>query len=149
MMKLLRTDSDNTDFRNLVTELDKDLSIRNGESNEFYVQFNKIVGIKYAVVTYQDGLAVGCGAIKHYAVDTMEVKRMFVRPDYRGKGIAGVVLRELEDWTKELGYLRCILETDKMQPEAIALYRKNGYNIIPNYDQYAEDDKSVCFEKKL
>jgi putative acetyltransferase len=147
MILCIRTDSDNADFRKLVAELDADLKIRDGEDNAFYAQFNKIAKIKYAIVAYEDKIPVGCGAVKEYSEDTMEVKRMYVLPDYRGKGIAAKILTELEIWAKELGHTRCILETGKRQPEAIALYNKSGYKIIPNYGQYGNVGNSVCFEK--
>jgi putative acetyltransferase len=92
---------------------------------------------------------VGSGAIRELSPDTMEVKRMFVLPDRRGKGIASVILQALETWSTELGYKKCILETGKNQPEAIALYKKRHYKIIPNYGQYQSMDNSVCFEKEL
>lgn len=148
-MQIIRTDSDHPDFRALVTLLDQDLAIRDGEDHAFYQQFNKIDKIKHVVVAYLETQALGCGAIRAYAPDTIEVKRMFVLPENRGKGIAGAVLTELETWAAELGYLRCILETGQMQPEAIRLYQKAGYAIIANYGQYAGVENSVCMEKML
>jgi putative acetyltransferase len=154
MYLLKRTNSDDLDFQSLVVELDKDLAIRDGEDHSFFAQFNKIASIKHVVVAYQEGNAVGCGAIKEYESDLvnekiMEVKRMFVPLEIRGNGIASIVLKELESWAKELGYQKCILETGLKQPEAIALYKKNNYNLIQNYGQYAEVKSSVCFEKVI
>jgi len=149
MLTLLRTDSSNTDFIALVKELDADLAIRDGADHAFYDQFNKITNIKNVLVAYENETPVGCGALKEYASDTMEVKRMYVPPALRGKGIASIVLAALEKWAKELNYKKCILETGKKQPEAIALYNKNGYSIIPNYGQYENVKNSVCFEKVL
>jgi putative acetyltransferase len=149
MLRLHRTDATNIHFRHLVAELDAELSVRNGESNAFYMQFNKLDGIHHAVVLYQNNMPVACGAIKHYDNQAMEVKRMFVLPAYRGKGLAKEVLQELETWTAELNYSACILETGLMQPEAIALYKKCNYSIIPNYGQYIGDEKSVCFRKEF
>ena len=94
-------------------------------------------------------MPVGCGAMKEYSPITMEVKRMYTNPESRGMGIATFVLNELEKWALELGYEKCILETGKRQPEAIALYKKNGYLSIPNYGQYVGIENSVCFEKSL
>lgn len=148
-MKLTRTNSDNLDFQKLVEALDADLKIRDGEDNVFYAQFNKITAIKHAIVAFDGDLPVGCGAIKQYSDDTMEVKRMYVLPTKRGHGIAASILGELESWTKELNYARCVLETGQKQPEAIALYKKQGYQIIPNYGQYEGVENSVCFEKIL
>lgn len=149
MIHLLRTDSSNTDFQKLVVLLDADLKIRDGEDHAFYSQYNKIQAIKHVVVAYQNDEPVGCGAIKEYEPGTMEVKRMYVSENKRGSGIASAVLKELEIWAQQMGYNKCILETGIRQPEAIALYKKNNYKIIPNYGQYKGIEDSVCFEKIL
>ncbi len=149
-MKLIRTDSNNPDFVELVKQLDADLAIRDGDDHAFYDQFNKLDAIKHTVVAYNEAnRAVGCGAIKQFETGTMEVKRMFVPLEERGKGIAGEILKELEIWAKELGNDKCILETGIKQPEAISLYKKSGYRFIDNYGQYAVVENSVCFEKLL
>jgi len=149
MIQLERTTSKNLDFQKLVAELDKDLAIRDGDDHAFYAQFNKIYTIKHVVVAKLDNQVIGCGAIKAYDDSTMEVKRMFVDPEFRGKGIASIVLGELENWCSELGMKRCILETGENQHEAIALYHKNNYQIISNYGQYEGVEASFCFEKIL
>ena len=149
MLKIIRTNSDNPNFISLVKLLDADLAERDGEDHPFYAQFNKIDKIKYAVVAYENEKSVSCGAIKEFSPNTMEVKRMYTLPEFRGKGIATKVLIELEKWTKELGYEMCILETGKKQPEAIALYKKTGYKLIPNYGQYEKAENSVCFKKEI
>lgn len=149
MIDIKRSNSQNNDFIRLVSFLDADLAIRDGDDHAFYSQFNKIDHIKYVVLAYDGRDAVGCGAIKEYEPKIMEIKRMFVIPEYRGKGVASKVLKELENWTRELLFEKCILETGVKQPEAIGLYQKNGYQFIPNYGQYAGVKESVCFEKKV
>ena len=149
MWNIIRTDSKNELFQRLVKDLDADLKIRDGAEHNFYAQFNKIDHINHAVVAVDNDIAVGCGAIKAFSEHCMEVKRMYVLPEYRGKGVASDVLKSLEIWAKELGYATCILETGMKQPEAIALYKKNGYSIIPNYGQYQNVENSICFEKLL
>lgn len=149
MLSLFRTNSQNADFMGLVKLLDGGLAVTDGEDHAFYNKFNKIDSIKYVTVAYENGQAVGCGAIKEFAQDTMEVKRMFVSEPHRGKGIAGKIIAELETWAAELGYSKCVLETGKRQVEAVALYTKCGYTIIPNYGQYIGMDNSLCFEKEL
>lgn len=144
-----RTTSDNPDFQALVVLLDRDLAIRDGEDHAFYAQFNKIDSIKNVIVYYDEGTALGCGAFKKYDAETVEIKRMFVIPEHRGKGIAHAVLTELELWAAELGYSHCILETGIKQPEAIGLYQKSGYTIIPNYGQYENVENSVCMSKTI
>ena len=149
MIQLTRTDSYNTDFIELVKLLDADLAVRDGDEHPFYDQFNKLDSIKNVVVAYENNNPVGCGAIKAYNPTTMEIKRMYTSVEYRGKGIAGKLLAELETWATELLYEKCILETGIRQPEAIALYKKHGYHLIANYGQYAGMESSICFEKKL
>ncbi|MFH7014693.1 GNAT family N-acetyltransferase [Flavobacterium sp. FlaQc-47] len=149
MTRLKRTNSDDIDFINLVVLLDQDLKIRDGEDHSFYNQFNKIDKIKHAIVFYENDIAVGCGAFREKESDTVEIKRMFVHPEHRKKGIASQVLNALELWAAELNYPYTILETGKKQPEAIALYQKSGYTIIPNYPPYEQMDNSVCMKKTL
>ena len=149
MITLKRTNSEDIDFQALVSELDKDLSIRDGADHAFFAQFNKTTSIRHVVIAYNGGEPVGCGAVKQYDMQTMEVKRMFVPLRHRGLGIATLILKELEKWSKELGYKKCILETGKKQPEAIKLYHKNNYQIISNFGQYAGVESSVCFEKRI
>ncbi len=149
MIKIKRTDASNDDFLDLVKELDADLAIRDGDDHPFYAQFNKIDKIKFVVVAYQNKIALGCGAIKEYNPGTMEIKRMYVRPEARGKGIATQILSALEQWAAELLAEKLILETGKKQPEAIALYTKNGYKLTANFGQYAGVETSLCFAKDL
>ena len=146
---LLRTDSTNPDFIALIRELDTYLAKVDGDDHSFYAQYNKVDKIKHVVVAYQDGIALGCGAIKALDDESMEVKRMYTRPEGRKKGIATKVLTELEKWAAELGYQKCVLETGKRQTEAVALYHKTAYRQIPNYGQYAGMENSVCFEKLI
>ncbi|NQY05788.1 MAG: GNAT family N-acetyltransferase [Flavobacteriaceae bacterium] len=148
-IKIIRTDSSHEDFIQLVALLDADLAMRDGDEHEYYHQFNNIDVLKYTVVVYCDDHAIGCGAIKQFQTNSVEVKRMFTKPESRGKGIATQILLELEQWAKELGFQKSVLETGKRQPEAIALYTKNNYQIIPNYGQYIGIDNSLCFEKEL
>lgn len=145
----MRTNSQNQDFIHLVKLLDQDLAIKDGDDHAFYSQFNKIHSIKYVVIVLIDGMAVGCGAIKEYNSSAMEVKRMFVLPEKRGGGVATRILHELEQWSVELGYTKCILETGKRQADAVRLYRKNGYQVTTNYGHYAGIENSICFEKDL
>lgn len=148
-LTFLKTDAQHKDFVALVALLDADLAIRDGDDHDFYDQYNGLEAIKYTVLVYQGDKAVGCGAIKKWDEHTMEVKWMYVSTGVRGKGIASKILLVLEEWAKEIGFERCILETGKMQPEAIALYKKSEYNQIENYGQYAGVENSLCFEKKL
>ncbi|MDO7884877.1 GNAT family N-acetyltransferase [Hymenobacter cheonanensis] len=149
MLRLVRTTSENPDFRTLVQLLDRELAARDGAEATFYAQYNKIDLIRHAVVAYQADQPVGCGAFKEYAADLVEIKRMFVQPAQRQQGVARAVLAELERWAGELGYASCVLETGRRQPEAIALYQRCGYALTPNYGQYVGIANSVCMRKEL
>jgi putative acetyltransferase len=149
MIELTRTNAEDGDFLELVEMLDAELRIRDGEEHGFYAQFNKPVGLSGVVVAYLNKVPVGCGAFKKYSDETAEIKRMFVNPDARGKRIGGSILSELESWAVGLNFSECILETGFKQPEAITLYTRSGYEVIPNYGQYEGVENSVCMRKAL
>lgn len=148
-MEIIKTNSDNKDFIQLVHDLDIYLAAVDGDEHAFYAQFNKTSTLQYVIVAYENRIALGCGAIREIDGDTMEIKRMYTVPASRGKGIASRILMALEIWTEELGYKKCVLETSRLQTDAIALYKKQGYTEIPNYGQYAGMGMSICFEKVL
>ena len=125
MIKIVRTDSGDNDFIELVKLLDAYLAEKDGVEHAFYDQYNKVFDIRFVVVAYQGNLAVSCGAIKEIAEAVMEVKRMFTLPEHRGNGFAGMVVKELEKWAAELGCKKCLLETGRGQAEAISLIKKS------------------------
>ena len=149
MIELVRTNTENEDLLALVAMLDAELKERDGEDHYFFAQFNKLAGILGVVIAYEGETAVGCGGFKEVSANEAEIKRMFVRAEYRGQRIAAKVLAELETWASEFGYNACVLETGFKQPEAIALYQREGYEVIPNYGQYADVMNSVCMRKTL
>ncbi len=149
MIKLLKTNSEHPDFISLVKLLDADLAIRDGADHDFYHQFNGISSLNNTIVAFEDEIPVACGAFKEFDKPSVEIKRMYTLETKRGKGIASMILHELETWAKELGYEKCYLETGIKMPEAIKLYEKSGYSLIPNYGQYIGVETSRCFEKQL
>ena len=149
MINILRTNSDNKDFIALVKFLDAELAKLDGDEHAFYAQLNKTHNLKHVIVAYENNKPIACGALREHSPTIMEVKRMYTLPDDRGKGIATKILTELENWASELAYQKCILETGKRQPDAIWLYQKNGYKIIPSYGKYLVMENSVCFEKQI
>ena len=149
MTKIIRTDSGNLDFIELVKQLDAYLAEIDGDDHEFYAQYNKTGALKNVVVAYEDEIPIACGATKEFQPGIMEVKRMYTIIPFRGKGIATKVLTELENWGRELSVNKFVLETGKRQPSAIQLYQRSGYKIIPNFGQYVGMENSVCFEKEL
>ena len=149
MTKLVRTTSDNADFRNLINALDEDLYRRNGEAQLQYRQYNQVDLIDHVVVVYFEGKPVGCGCYKRFDDETVEMKRMFVLPEMRGKQLAARMLQELEKWALEEGNTGAVLETGHKQVEAIRLYNVAGYSLIENYGQYIGMEESICYRKKL
>lgn len=149
MIDLILTDSQHSDFKLLVKQLDQYLAIVDGDDHAFYDQFNQIDSLQHVVIAYEQKIPIGCGAFKPYDANTVEIKRMYTVREGRGKGVATAVLQELERWAGELRYTSCILETGKKQIEAIVLYKRRGYELIPNYGQYADVENSVCFQKTV
>lgn len=148
MITLKRTTSDNHDFEKLVVQLDAYLRILDGDDHEFYAQFNKSSALKNALIAYENETPVGIGAYKEFE-NAAEMKRMYVLPEHRGKGIATLILTELETWAKEEGYTTSLLETGHLQTDAVALYTKMGYQKIDNFGQYIGVNNSICMKKTL
>ena len=148
MITIQRTTSNNADFKYLTQLFDDYLVDIDGDEKDFFAQFNQIY-LDHVIVCYEDGLAIGCGSFKENQPKVAEIKRMFVLPEQRGKGIAVLILNELEVWAATLGYEFAILETSVRLESAIALYKKSGYKIIPNYGQYIGVESSVCMTKTI
>jgi GNAT superfamily N-acetyltransferase len=103
----------------------------------------------FIVLRDDDGRAVGCGGIARYDATRGELKRMYVAPEARGRGLGRRLLVELEEHARLLGYAGVVLETGDLQPEALGLYRSSGYEQIPCWPPYDTRDLSLCFEKRL
>ena len=149
MAEFVRTTSENTDFRNLIHALDEDLYLRNGEAQLQYRQYNQVDLIDHVVVVYFEEKPVGCGCYKRFDDTTVEMKRMFVLAEMRGKQLAAQMLQKLEKWAVEEGNTAAVLETGYRQVEAIRLYTVAGYSLIANYGQYIGMKESICYRKEL
>ena len=149
MIKIIKTKKSSKDLNILIKELDQYLKETDGEDHEFYNQFNRLDYIHHFVVAYNDKTPIGCGAFRKIDNKTVEIKRMYVKNEFRRKGVAKEILLFLENWAQQENFTTCILETGERQKEAIQLYEKTGYQKIPNYGQYAQMDNSNCFEKHL
>lgn len=146
---ILRTNSENPDFIQLTGRLDVELCRIYDTNQEDYEEYNRITDLHTVVVAYENDQAVACGCFKIFDENTVEIKRMFVDDNQRGKGIASAMLAELETWARELGYEKSVLETGKGQPNAIKLYQKYGYQITENYNESDDLNISVCLAKTL
>ena len=144
-----RTTSSDPDFQQLIAALDNELWNELKEDQATYDQFNAVPDLKTVLVLYVNELPAASGCIKKYDAATVEVKRMFVIKEQRGKKFSSMILKELEKWALEMGFQYAILETSIHFIAARSLYTKAGYTLIPNYDQYAALEDSVCMKKKL
>ena len=149
MVNLKRTSSSDKNFQNLVSDLNNDLRARyNNTSYQFDVDI-QVDNINTVVLGLINEDAVGCGCFKEIGTDTVEIKRMFVNPYFRGLGISSSILKELTIWANELGYTKVVLETGRQQKESINLYSKYGFEIIENFGPYSDMENSVCMIKNL
>jgi|SRR6476620_7149907 len=146
---LKRTISSDKNFQILISHLDHELWNELNEDQATYDQFNKVPDLDTVLIAYKGEQAVACGCFKEIAPGTVEIKRMFVEKEWRGKGLSKVILKGLEQWALELGYVYAILETSIHFATARKLYETSGYDIIPNYPPYQALTESVCMKKQL
>jgi GNAT superfamily N-acetyltransferase len=134
----------------LIEELQEEYVVRYGGRDDTPVdpeQFAPPTG-SFLVAT-QDGEPVGCGGLRRHDEQQVEVKRMFVRTPFRGRGLARVLLAALEDEARSLGYRRILMESGTAQPEAMALYESSGYERIPGFGYYRDSPENRCYAKDL
>lgn len=150
-MDYVRTDGKNEDFIENCCLLDMDLDRRVGRQikREKYQKFNQLDEIREAIVVYDHGRAVGGGAIRRYDDENVELKRVFVQNEYQGQGIGSRLVSLLIEWAAQLGYRRMILETGELLAESCAVYKKLGFEVIPNYGPYADMPESLCMAKEI
>lgn len=96
-----------------------------------------------------DGVPAGCGGVQLVGTEYGELKRMYVRPQFRGSGLGKRMLEHLTDYTRQRGVTVLRLETGIHQVEAIGLYKQSGFQRIPPFGPYHDDPVSMCFEKHL
>jgi GNAT superfamily N-acetyltransferase len=136
----------------LIMALNEELSRRYPEegANHFRLDPDEVAEGRGAfLVAYASGKPLGCGAIRRLDDDTAEIKRMYVLPSARGRGIGRAVLTALEAEARRLGAKRMVLETGERQPEALALYTKAGFSRIAAFGEYVGSPLSVCMAKEL
>jgi len=149
LITMIRTTSENPDFKHLTDLLDDELCLLYNTQKADYEEYNRITNLPTVILAYDNDKAIGCGCFKIYDENTIELKRMFVVPSFRGKGIASAMVQELEAWAKEQGFHEVVLETGNKQPEAIAMYQKLGYSDSKKPEQNHEIGHSVFMRKRL
>jgi putative acetyltransferase len=137
----------------LITALNGELAAMYNDptANHFTLDLGDVApGNGAFLVAYVDGEPVGCGAIRRLDERTAEIKRMYVVPEWRGRGVSKNVLQALEDEARGLGIARLVLETGNRQKSALALYRNSGFTEIPLFGEYVHSPAtSVCMGKEL
>ena len=149
MITITRTSSDDKRFKNLILELDNDLTTRYTQADYKFDVNIQINALNTAVIAQINNITVGCGCFKELSPDVVEFKRMYVNPYFRGFGIASLMIEELSRWAKELFYQTAVLETGAKQPEAIKLYEKHGFTRIDPFEPYIGIPNSICMGKNL
>lgn len=150
MFSLARTTGRDARLEALIAELDADLQSRYGEVQALYAPLNHVKDdTPFVVAVDRDGSTIACGSFRPYDDGTIELKRMFVAPVARRRGVARAVIGELEAWARERGFSTVVLETGHRQHEAIALYERCGYSHIPPFPPYVGMPASVCMRKAL
>lgn len=148
-MEVKDVDGGNEDFIGLVEELDKEFYELLGADQDQFNEFNTLEDIHDVVLVYDGKTAVACGGFKRYTGTIAEVKRIYVKKEYRKKGLAGRVLQKLEEKGRKRGYQYFILETSKKQLSALALYKSFRYEPINRYPPYEKIELSVCMQKQI
>ena len=151
MLEYKRTNGKNKDFIENCRRLDADLDQRVGKEiqRSKYEKYNQLDKINEAIVVYENNVLVGAGSIRQYDEKSVELKRIYVSPDYRGQGIGTELVSLLIGWAKESGYQRMLLETGEKLTGSIALYKKLGFVRIPNYGPYENMKESLCMAKDI
>jgi GNAT superfamily N-acetyltransferase len=154
MPTVLRVEHDDPDVARLVAALLAELAERYDEDDPDTIASTD-PGARWVVVV-DDGARVGCGAVQRLAksvpgapADHGEIKRVYLVPEARGRGLSRLLMDGLLELARESGYTWMQLETGDVQPEAIGLYETSGWTRVPNYGQYVDDPRSVCFGRSI
>lgn len=141
---------DTPDARLLIEELEAYLAPLYPQENRFGYSVENLTqqGVAFFVMR-QDDVPAGCGGVQFFGMEYGELKRMFVRPQFRGLGLGKLMLEHLENYTREHNIPLLRLETGIYQKEAISLYKRMGYWVCPPFGEYAESLLNRFFEKQI
>lgn len=149
MLELRFVDAENRDFHDLTAKLDEYYFMLVGEVRSATPSTTCRICLTGRIVAYEDGKPAGCGAWKKIDEGTFEVKRIYIAPEFRRKGVASAVIAALEQDAVKHGFNKAILETARTTEDSAALYTKLGYRVIPYYGSPAGAENCLCFEKNL
>lgn len=141
--------TEDEDLKMLIHCLDTYYADRWGEIARQYRHCHDLRSVSAAVVAYAGSEPVGCGCIRLLDAQTAEIKRLYVQPAFRRRGIAEQIISSLQGAAADHGCRCTVLETGAAMQDAIAFYRRQGYRVIPNFGDFAGDKLSVCMKKEL
>ena len=150
-LEFIWTDGNNEEFHRFYLETeDYYSSIVGGKKNrKGFIPYNLSESISDVLLAYMDGVAVGCAGLKKYNDSDVEIKRVWVEPDYRGRHIATELMDRIEDKAREMGFKRAVLQTRPIMEDAVGLYEKRGYELIGNYPPYDKLEGAICMALPL
>ena len=145
------TDGNDEDFRKFYLKTEEFYSSIVGglKNREAFVPYNLSESISDVLIASVSGVAVGCAGLKAYSDSDVEIKRVWVDPEFRGNHISSAMMDALEQKAAELGFARAILQTRPQMEAAVHLYTKRGYELIDNYPPYDKLEGAICFAKRL
>jgi GNAT superfamily N-acetyltransferase len=151
MISILPVDIASDDAQALIAELDGYLhSLYSEEDNFFELAHSEVRGDRGVfLVAYLEDAPAGCGAVRRRSATTGEIKRMYVVGSARNKGVGALLLGRLEDWARRAGLSRLVLETGKLQTDAMRLYSGAGYEAVQPFEEYGRSPVSCCYTKQL
>lgn len=144
------TDGNDEDFRRFYSKTEDYYSSLVGgiQNRQAFVPYNLSQAITDVIIAEAEGRAAGCAGLKEYSAEDVEIKRVWVEPEFRGRHIAEEMINRLEEKAKEQGFRRLILQTRPAMKGAVGLYEKLGYRKIENYPPYDRLDGAVCYAKE-
>ena len=150
-MEYIWTDGNDQDFQRFYLKTEEYYSqIVGGKKNRTgFIPYNLSESISNVLIAYADGKAVGCAGLKRYSGQDVEIKRVWVEPEWRGKHIATALMDQIEDKARQMGFNRAILQTRPIMPGAVGLYESRGYILIENYPPYDKLDGAICMALDL
>lgn len=145
------TDGTNETFHKfyLITEDYYSKIVGGVENRKSFIPYNVSTSIHDVLIAYIDDVPIACSGLKEYSEKDVEIKRVWVEPEYRGHHIAMDMMRKIEIKARQQGFQRAILQTREIMTDAVKLYIKLGYYRIDNYPPYNELDGAICFAKDL
>ncbi|NMF05568.1 GNAT family N-acetyltransferase [Clostridium beijerinckii] len=141
-----RTTSEDVDFKFLEKQLDDELFEIYGDMQSNYSSHNTVIDLK-TIIIFVDQKPIGCGCLKFLDCDLAEVKRVYVSLEYRNRGVAKIIVKEIEKLAIESNIKNIILQTGSRQKAAVNLYESMGYKLTENYGPYVNDNNSICMKK--